>query len=143
MIRTYRAMSRLETFLERYSYLKLKGVVGNSTFGYDRYLNQALYASRHWKQARDLVILRDNGCDLGTIGYEIYDKIIVHHINPITIEDVELDRESVFDPEFLVCTTSHTHNAIHYSDESLLRKPLIERKRNDTTPWKGEFRNEN
>lgn len=134
-IKTYRELSRLHTFLERYSYLKLKGVVGDNTFGHARYLNQALYTSRRWKRIRDDVIIRDDGCDLGIIGHEIHDKIIVHHINPITIEDLELDRDCVFDPDNLVCTTLNTHNAIHYGDESLLPRLPVERRRNDTSPW--------
>jgi hypothetical protein len=136
MIKTYKEISRLKTFDERYQYLKLSGVVGESTFGYDRYLNQILYQSRKWKTTRDEVIIRDNGCDLGIDGYKIYDRIIIHHMNPITIKDLELERDCVFDPELLICTSNRSHNAIHFSDESLLPKPLIERRKNDTCPWR-------
>lgn len=135
MIRTYRAISKIKTFEERYKYLRLNGVVGASTFGYDRYLNQMLYKCGLWLQARDDVIIRDDGCDLGIIGYEIHSRIIVHHMNPITVEDIEQGRECVFNPELLICTTINTHNAIHYGDEKLLQKPVIERKKNDTCPW--------
>lgn len=123
--------------MDRFEYLRLRGIVGEATFGYDRYLNQILYTSRYWKHARDSVILRDNGLDLGIDGYVIHDRIIIHHMNPITMEDIELGRECVFDPEFLICTSSSTHNAIHYSNESLLPRGITERKRNDTCPWKG------
>lgn len=136
MIRSYRELRRLRTFEERYFYLQLKGIVGESTFGFDRYLNQILYASDRWLKTRDGVIIRDNGCDLGIDGYEIQGRILVHHMNPITIEDVEEERDIVFDPEFLICTALRTHNAIHYGDVSLLPKLPIERRRNDTCPWK-------
>lgn len=134
-MKTFKELSKLVSFDERYNYLKLKGVVGESTFGYDRYLNQILYNSKRWKRSRDEVIIRDNGCDLGIDGYRIYGRIIIHHMNPITIEEVELEKDNVFDPEFLICTMFETHNAIHYGDSSLLRQPIIERKRNDTCPW--------
>ena len=136
MIRSYRELRRLRTFEERYFYLQLKGIVGESTFGFDRYLNQILYTSDRWLKTRDGVIIRDNGCDLGIEGYEIQERILVHHMNPITIEDVEEERDIVFDPEFLICTALRTHNAIHYGDVSLLPKLPIERRRNDTCPWK-------
>lgn len=136
MIRNYRELRRLRTFEERYYYLQLKGVVGETTFGFDRYLNQILYTSDRWLKTRDGVIIRDNGCDLGIEGYEIQGRILVHHMNPITIEDVEEERDIVFDPEYLICTTLRTHNAIHFGDEKLLPKIPIERKRNDTCPWK-------
>lgn len=135
-IKTFKMMSRLKTFQDRYQYLKLSGIVGESTFGYDRYLNQILYHSKRWKQTRDSIIIRDDGCDLSLEDYPIYDKIIIHHMNPISVEDVELERDVVFDPEGLICTTSRTHNAIHFGDESLLPKPLIERRKNDTIPWR-------
>ena len=135
MIRTYRFLEKLHTFEDRYQYLKLSGIVGVSTFGYDRYLNQNLYTSRRWKETRDLVIIRDNGCDLGIEDYRIHGKILIHHINPITIEDIELDRDDIFNPEFLICTTLNTHNAIHYGNESLLPKLPVERRKNDTCPW--------
>lgn len=136
MIRTYTELSRLATFEERYEYLRLGGSVGKETFGYDRYLNQILYRSQKWKDVRELVIIRDNGCDLGVEGYEIYGKIIIHHMNPITIEDIERQSDFLFNPEFLICTVHNTHNAIHYGDESLLPKAPIIRSKNDTCPWK-------
>ena len=133
--RSFSELAKLKTFEERYFYLQLKGVVGESTFGFDRYLNQMLYKSRRWHKARTEVIIRDNGCDLGIDDREISDKIIIHHMNPISVEDVELGREHVFDPEFLICTTDRTHNAIHYGDERLLPKLQIERSAGDTCPW--------
>jgi hypothetical protein len=134
--RCYRELRRLNTFEERFNYLKLSGVVGESTFGFDRYLNQVLYTSQRWKKTRNNIIIRDNACDLGMDDYEIRSKIIIHHMNPITIDDVELERDIVFDPEFLISTSMNTHNAVHFGDESLLPKLPIERKRNDTCPWK-------
>jgi hypothetical protein len=136
IIRRYRELRKLKTFEERYRYLQLKGTVGESTFGFDRYLNQLLYKSQKWKDVRDKVIIRDEACDLGIEGYELYGKILIHHMNPIAIEDVELERDTVYDPEFLVCTSLNTHNAIHFGDESLLPKLPVERKRNDTCPWR-------
>jgi hypothetical protein len=136
MIRTYRELNRLTTFMDRYRYLKLKGIIGETTFGFDRYLNQMLYTSKRWKETRDEIIIRDNGCDLGIEGYEIHGKILIHHMNPITIEDVEYDRDIIYDPEFLISTMVSTHNAIHYGDESLLPKLPIDRKPNDTCPWR-------
>lgn len=135
MIRTYSELRRLKTFEERYRYLRLIGVVGQSTFGYDRYLNQILYRSRRWLRARDDVIIRDQGCDLGIEDREINGRIIIHHMNPITIEEIENEWDSVFDPRFLICTTYNTHAAIHYGDEALLLTLPVERKRNDTCPW--------
>lgn len=137
LIRTYSELSRLKTFEERYRYLQLKGSVGKETFGFDRYLNQVWYQRNpKWKSARDAVIIRDNGCDLGIEGREIYGKIIVHHMNVITLEDLERDRDILYDPENLISTMHTTHNAIHYGDESLLILDPIERKPNDTCPWK-------
>jgi hypothetical protein len=136
IIRSYRELRKLKTFEERYRYLKLKGVVGESTFGFDRYLNQLLYGTQRWKDTRDKVIIRDEACDLGMEGYDIKDFILIHHMNPITVEDIELGRDIVYDPEFLICTSKRTHNAIHFGDESLLPKLPIERKRNDTCPWR-------
>ena len=137
MIRKYSELRRLKTFEERYRYLRLAGRVGVDTFGYDRYLNQMLYRSGRWLSARDVVIIRDGGCDLGIDDYEIRGQIIlVHHMNPITIEDVEFDRPEVFDPELLITTTRTTHNAIHYGNESLLPRPPTVRTRNDTCPWR-------
>lgn len=135
MIRTFSELKRIKTFKERYQYLRLSGIVGESTFGFDRHINQMLYTSKRWLHTRDEIIIRDQGCDLGIEGYEIYGRIIIHHINPITLEDIELDRDEIYDPEFLICTTHITHLAIHYGDESLLPQVPILRKRNDTCPW--------
>lgn len=135
-IRTYTELSRLPTFEERYRYLRITGRVGEETFGFDRYLNQVFYRSRKWKQIRDQVIVRDNGCDLGVEGYEIHGRIIIHHMNPITLKDIEHESEFLLNPEFLICTIHNTHNAIHYGDESLLITAPIERAKNDTCPWK-------
>lgn len=137
MIRTYSEMILLPTFLERFRYLQLGGQVGVETFGYDRYLNQILYRTAEWKRFRNEIIVRDNGCDLGCEGYDIVgQKILVHHINPISVEDVLRRDPKVFDPENVISTTLNTHNAIHYSDESLLVTEPIERKPNDTCPWR-------
>lgn len=136
-IRTYSELIALPTFKERFDYLKLDSAVGKETFGYDRYLNQQLYQRNpRWKKARDTVIIRDNGCDLGVEGYEIFGKIIVHHMNPITLDDIIHDRDWIYDPEFLICTVHNTHNAIHYGDERLLMTTPIVRTKNDTCPWK-------
>lgn len=135
MIRTFSELRRLKTFDERYRYLRIHGHVGAETFGYDRYLNQLLYRSKRWLKTRDLIIIRDQGCDLGIEGYEIHDKIIIHHMNPITPEDVECDRDEIYNPNFLICTSFNTHNAIHFGDESLLPRLPIIRRRNDTCPW--------
>lgn len=136
-IRTYSELITIPTYIERFNYLKLKGMVGRETFGYDRYINQQLYQHDPlWKSTRDAVIIRDNGCDLGIEGYEIHGKIIVHHMNPITIDDVIKKRDWIYDPEFLICTVHSTHNAIHYGDENLLITAPIVRSKNDTCPWK-------
>jgi hypothetical protein len=136
MIRSYTELQRLKTFEERYNYLKLGGVVGESTFGFDRYLNQMLYTSKRWRQTRDKIIIRDGACDLGIDDREINSRVFIHHMNTLTIEDVELDRYIIYDPEFLICTSFDTHNAIHYGDESKLPRLPIDRRRNDTCPWK-------
>ena len=136
-IRTYSELLTLPTFEERYRYLRLGGRVGADTFGFDRYLNQNVYQrDPRWKNARDIVIIRDNGCDLGIEGREIHGKILVHHMNPITMEDILENRDWIYDPEFLISTMLTTHNAIHYGDENLLMKAPIERTKNDTCPWK-------
>lgn len=136
MIKSYSQLKKLKTFKERYEYLKLAGKVGESTFGYDRYLNQLLYNSPRWKKVRREVIIRDEGCDLGHLDYEIKDMIIVHHINPITIEDIENEDENIYNLENLICTTDRTHKAIHYGDERLLPQLPIERRPGDTCPWR-------
>lgn len=135
-IRTYSELRRLKTFEERFEYLKLSGIVGGTTFGSDRYLNQMLYTSQRWRKIRRQVIIRDNGCDLGIEGYEISDRIIIHHLNPISVDDILNENDDIFDLRFLVCTSERTHNAIHFGDSSLLPKGPIERKPNDTCPWK-------
>lgn len=135
-IKTYSELITLPTFEERFEYLQLKGTVGQETFGFDRYLNQILYSSKEWKSLRNKIIVRDNGCDLALDGFEIHGRILIHHINPITIDDVIKRREMVFDPENLICVTHNTHNAIHYGDKSLLITGPIERRANDTCPWK-------
>lgn len=135
MIKTYHELRRFQTFEERFEYLKLGGIVGRETFGLERYLNQAFYQSREWKLARRDIIVRDNGCDLGVEGFEIHGRIIVHHINPMSLEDVEQGRDSIFDPANLICTSHTTSNAIHYGDSSLLLLPPKERSKGDTRLW--------
>ena len=135
-IRTYSQLKQLQTFEERYDYLKLGGIVGEDTFGFDRYLNQNFYRSREWKRVRDEVIMRDNGCDLGIDGYEIRGKILIHHMNPITSEDIHRVSDYLLNPEYLICVAHRTHNAIHYGDESLIVTSPIERTQNDTCPWR-------
>lgn len=137
IIRSYSELITLPTFEERYRYLRLEGVVGEETFGFDRYLNQKFYRSdEEWLAVRDYVILRDNGCDLGMPDREIKSRIIVHHMNPITKEDILRRTKFLLDPEYLICTIKNTHDAIHYGDESLLIKGPIIRKPNDTCPWR-------
>lgn len=136
IIRTYSELITLPTYEERFRYLQLNGQVGEDTFGFDRYLNQLFYRSQKWKRIRDFVIVRDNGYDLGVEGYEIHGRIIIHHMNPITIKDIESESEFLLDPEYLISTVHNTHNAIHYGDESLLITSPIVRKPNDTCPWK-------
>ena len=136
IIRTYSELIKLPTFEERFQYLKLDGDVGVETFGFDRYLNQAFYSSDEWKSIRNQVIIRDNGCDWGIEGREIYKRIIIHHMNPITKEDLLYRTEYLLNPEYMICTMKNTHDAIHYGDENLLFKDPIERKPNDTCPWR-------
>lgn len=136
MIRTYSELSRLKTFKERYEYLRLDGVVGENTFGFDRYLNQAFYKSKEWKDIRRFVIIRDNGCDLGVEGYEIHTNIIIHHMNPIRQDDILSRTDLLMNPEYLITTMLNTHNAIHYGTEELLATAPISRSKNDTCPWK-------
>lgn len=136
MIKTYSELIAFPTYEERFRYLQLKGAVGKDTFGYDRYLNQILYNSQEWKRFRDKIIIRDNGCDLACEGYDIHGRILVHHINPVRVDDVVNRNPIVFDPENVVCVTHNTHNAIHYGDESLLVLAPVERTKNDTCPWK-------
>ena len=136
MIRTYTELSRLSSFEERFQYLKLNGVVGESTFGFDRYINQLFYQSPEWRALRDEIIVRDNGCDLGLDGYDIHGKTYIHHMNPITRRDIETLSDYLLDPEYLIVTSHNTHNAIHYGNEDLLLLAPIERSRFDTCPWK-------
>lgn len=137
IIRTYSELITLPTFEERFRYLKLNGRVGEDTFGFDRYLNQEFYQrSQEWKRVRDFVILRDNGCDLAIDDREIMGKILVHHMNPITKEDILQRSEFLLNPEYLICTMKSTHDAIHYGDESLLIKDHVERRPNDTCLWR-------
>ena len=136
IIRSYSELRRITTFKERYKYLQLGGIVGKDTFGFDRYLNQIFYRSQKWRSIRDQVIIRDNGCDLGVEGYDIYGRILIHHMNPITLEDIEKESDFLLNPEYLICTTHNTHNAIHYGDEKLLITAPIERTKNDTCPWR-------
>ena len=136
-IRTYSELITLPKFEERYEYLKLNGVVGEETFGFNRYLNQEFYQrDKEWLRIRDYVIIRDQGCDLGIEGREIRGKIIVHHMNPITKDDLFKRTEFLLNPEYLICTLKSTHDAIHYGDENLLMKGPVERKANDTCPWR-------
>lgn len=135
-IKTYSELIKLKTFEERYEYLKIGGKVGEETFGFDRYINQLLYKKPEWIAARNEVIVRDMGCDLGMDGYDIVGKVLVHHMNPITVEDIIYRLDYVLDPEYLICTSLMTHNAIHYGSDELLPKAPIERLKNDMCPWK-------
>lgn len=135
-IRTYSELITFPTFEERFQYLQLNGEVGGETFGFDRWLNQVFYRSHQWKRLRDEIIIRDNGCDLGVEGFEINRRIIIHHMNPISIDDIEKETDFLLDPEFLICTSHNTHNAIHYGDEKLLVTAPVERSKNDTCPWR-------
>lgn len=135
-IKTYSELITIPTFEERFEYLKLDGQVGVETFGFNRYLNQAFYKSDEWLSIRDYVITRDNGCDLGMEDYEIYGRILIHHINPITKDDIIQRSRILLDPENLITTVKRTHDAIHYGDSNLLMKAPIERRKNDTCPWR-------
>ena len=125
-IRTYSELIRLPTFEERFRYLKLDGLVGKDTFGFDRYLNQEFYRSKEWKEVRDFVIVRDNGCDLGMDGYEIVGRIYIHHMNPITVNDIVHSSDFLLNPDYLICVSHNTHNAVHYGDEDLLVTAPVE-----------------
>jgi hypothetical protein len=133
--RTYSELRQLDTFEERFRYLKLRGILGVVTFGFDRWINQRFYKSHEWKTVRNEVIVRDNGCDLGVPGYEIYSELMVHHMNPLKMDDIKHGENWIIDPEFLITTTLRTHNAIHYGDENLLAQGPIVRKSGDTTLW--------
>lgn len=135
-IKSYSELITLPTFLERYRYLRIKSSVGVETFGYDRYLNQILYTTPEWRSFRDKIIVRDNGCDLGCEGFEVCIRLTIHHINPISVDDIVNRNPKVFDPENVICTSHNTHMAIHYGDENLLITGPTERTANDTCPWK-------
>jgi hypothetical protein len=134
-IRNYTDLSRIESFEERYAYLRIMSVVGMDTFGFERWLNQAFYHSPQWRHARNAVIARDYGCDLGLEGHEIFDRVIVHHMNPIKVESITGADLDIFNPEYLISTSHRTHNAIHYGDRSLLAQPLVRRRPGDTQLW--------
>lgn len=136
IIRTYSELITLPTFEQRFRYLKLKGQVGEDTFGFDRYINQKFYKSAAWLRIRDYVIVRDLGCDLGVEGYDIKDRILIHHMNPITKYDILNQTDMLLNPEYLICTTKNTHDAIHYGNEETLIQLPTARSKNDTCPWR-------
>lgn len=136
-IKTYSELIRLESFEERFRYLMLGGAVGESTFGFERYINQKFYNTREWRSLRRDIIIRDNGCDLGVDGFDIPNKIIIHHMNPIMANDIVDRSDFLMNPEYLICVSLRTHNAIHYGDDSiLLENDIIIRRPNDTCPWR-------
>lgn len=135
MIRSYSELKNLDTFEDRYEYLRLKGEVGMSTFGFDRYINQRFYTSHEWKSARRHVILRDGGCDLGIYGYEIHGDLLIHHMNPVVLEDIIHGEQWILDPEYLITTTQRTHNAIHFGVENAFPKVVTARSPQDTKLW--------
>lgn len=134
-VRTHTELSQIESFLDRFEYLKLKGAVGEKTFGSERPLNQRFYSSREWRIVRNEVIARDNGLDLGVIGHDIHDRILIHHMNPVTVDDIRHGSSDILDPEYLISVTHKTHNAIHYGDASLLQLPIKARRPGDTSLW--------
>ena len=136
MIRSYTELSQISDYEERYRYLKLRGRVGDETFGFDRIFNQMFYRSGEWQRVRRDIIVRDCGCDMGVVGHEIGGRIVIHHMNPIDINDIRNSTEYLLNPEYLICVSENTHKAIHYGDESLIDHQLIERRPNDTCPWK-------
>ena len=135
-IRTYSELTTLSTFEERFRYLKLTACVGDETFGFDRYLNQQFYHSAEWKSLRNEIIIRDNACDLGILDRELNKRIIIHHMNPITKNDLIHQTDYLLNPEYLICVSHKTHQAIHYGDESVLDDGVVERSKNDTCPWR-------
>jgi hypothetical protein len=135
-IRSYTELSALKTFEERFRYLQLNGVVAEETFGFDRIINQRFYRSPEWRSIRDQVIIRDNGCDLGIEGHEIFGRVVIHHMNPVRLKDFDELSDILLNPEYMIATTHATHNAIHYGDEGLLIKAPVERSKNDTCPWR-------
>lgn len=134
-LRNYRELSRLKTFEERFRYLSLRGSVGDATFGYDRFMNQKFYTSTEWRQLRSLVISRDLGLDLGVENHEIHDRIIIHHMNPMVVDDIKHGNDDILNPDYLITTCHNTHNAIHYGDERLLSKEFVPRQAGDTKLW--------
>ena len=137
MIKSYTELSQFTSFEDRFEYLKLNGHVGEVTFGWKRYLNQVFYRSDEWKKIRRNVIIRDNGCDLGVEGFDVMDKfIVIHHINPLTSEDIENHTPFLISLDYLISCTDATHKAIHYGNVDLLPKPIVIRTMNDTCPWK-------
>lgn len=135
MDRSYSELIRLASFEERFEYLSLRGIVGKETFGFDRYLNQMFYRSREWKSLRNKIIVRDNGCDMGLDGFEIHEAIYIHHLNPMTVADVESSDPRILDPDNLISVTHRTHNAIHYGEASLLPRQFVQRVPGDTKLW--------
>ena len=135
LLKTYPELIRLETFEERYRYLRMGGVAGEQTFGFDRWINQRFYKSQEWRTVRNMVILRDDGCDLGIPGFEIHSGLVVHHMNPFSVDDIQHSESSLINPNFLITTSLQTHNAIHYGDESLLPRGPVVREQGDTTLW--------
>lgn len=135
-MRTYEELSAIDEYKKRYEYLRISGSVGEETFGFERYLNQKFYTSKEWRDVRSHVIARDNGCDMGHPDHPINGKIYIHHMNPMSPKDIAKKNVDILNPDFLVCVSMTTHNAIHYGDDSLLPQPLIERSPNDTCPWK-------
>lgn len=135
-MRTYSELIKLPTFKQRFNYLKLNGMIGEETFGFDRWLNQVFYTSPEWRRVRDIVIVRDNGNDLGLDGFRIRGKILIHHMNPITYHDIVHREEDILNPEYLICVSHRTHQAIHYGNEDLLPADPVERRPNDTCPWR-------
>lgn len=135
-MRTYSELSKINSYEERFEYLKLNGFVGVETFGFDRYINQRFYKSLEWKRIRDKVIIRDNGCDLGVEGYEIHGRILIHHMNPVTPDELRSNLDLLLNPEYLICVAHNTHNAIHYGDSDLLITAPVERTAFDTCPWR-------
>lgn len=135
-IKSYSELITLSTFEKRFQYLKLEGTIGQETFGSRRWLNQNFYHSDKWLRFRDSIIIRDSGCDLGVQGYDIYGPVLIHHLNPITYENILYNDQCVFDPENVICTNLRTHNAIHYGTDNVIANTLVERSRNDTCPWR-------
>ncbi|QJD49586.1 HNH endonuclease [Gordonia phage Secretariat] len=134
-IRRYSELVKIDSFIDRFRYLVLHGSLGTATFGFDRHINQSFYRSSEWRRIRQHVIARDLGCDLGVADHEIYDKILIHHMNPMRVEDIVEGNESIIDPEFLICTSHKTHNAIHFGDENQLPKVQVVRRPGDTKLW--------